>query len=120
MAIHVGWARRRWAGLVVAGVSFIVPAMLITGALGWAYVRFGKLPETGWLLWGIKPVILAVVVQALWNLAPAAARSWPLRILGGVAAVASACGLNELLVLLGSGALFAAGRAGRRGRGASA
>jgi chromate transporter len=108
MAIHVGWARRRWAGLVVAGVSFIVPAMLITGALGWAYVRFGRLPQTGWLLWGVKPVILAVVVQALWKLARAAARTWPLRILGGVAVVASAFGVNEIAVLLGAGALFAA------------
>jgi chromate transporter len=70
MAIHIGWARRRWSGLVVAGVTFVLRAMLITGALDWAYVRFGKLPETAWLLWGVKPVILAVVLQALWNLAP--------------------------------------------------
>jgi chromate transporter len=117
MAIHVGWARRRWAGLLVAGVSFIVPAMLITGALGWAYLRFGKLPETGWLLWGVKPVILAVVVQALWKLARTAAHTWPLRILGGLAVVATVSGLNEIVVLLGAGVLSAAfahrpGRAG--------
>jgi chromate transporter len=108
MAIHIGWARRRWAGLVIAGVSFIVPAMLITGALGWAYVRFGKLPETGWLLWGVKPVILAVVVQALWRLARTAAQAWRLRILGGLAVVASVFGLNEIVVLLGAGLLCAA------------
>jgi chromate transporter len=119
MAIHVGWARRRWAGLIIAGVSFIVPAMLMTGALGWAYVRFGRLPETAWLLWGVKPVILAIVAQALWNLAPAAAATWPLRGLGVVAAVASAVGVNELAILFGAGALFAAIRASRRGRGAS-
>src|ERR1700679_1333761 len=76
MAIHIGWARRRWSGLVVAGASFILPAVLLTCALAWAYVRFGKLPGTQWLLWGIKPVILAVVVQALWGLAPTAARTW--------------------------------------------
>src|SRR6476620_1370215 len=73
MAIHVGWGRRRWSGLVVAGVCFILPAMLLTCALGWAYVRFGKLPETGWLLWGVKPVILAVVVEAIWKLGRSAA-----------------------------------------------
>jgi chromate transporter len=111
MAIHVGWARRRWSGLVVAGVCFIVPAMLITGALGWAYVRFGKLPETAWLLWGVKPVILAVVVEALWKLGRSAAKTWPLRILACVAIAASAFGLNEIAILLGSGALFAALRA---------
>jgi chromate transporter len=119
MAIHVGWARRRWAGLVVAGVSFIVPAMLMTGALGWAYVRFGRLPETAWLLWGVKPVILAVVAQALWNLAPAAAPTWPLRGLGVLSVVASALGGNELAILFGAGALVAAIRAGRSARGAS-
>jgi chromate transporter len=107
MAIHVGWDRRRWAGLLVAGVSFILPAMLITGALGWAYVRFGKLTEAAWLLWGVKPVILAVVVQALWNLVPTAARTWPLRILGVVAVGASAFGGNELAILFGCGILLA-------------
>lgn len=106
MAIHIGWARHRWSGLVVAGVTFILPAMLITGALGWAYVRFGKLPETSWLLWGVKPVILAVVLQALWNLAPTAARTWPLRILGLAAAAASVIGVHELLVLFGCGTLL--------------
>ena len=113
MAIHIGWDRRRWAGLAVAGVSFIVPAMLITGVLGWAYVRFGKLPEAAWLLWGIKPVILAIVVQALWRLAPTAARTWPLRALGVATAVASFLGAHELLILLGSGAIVAVGRARR-------
>src|SRR5215468_4271167 len=52
MAIHIGWARRRWAGLLVAGACFILPAMLITGVLAWAYVRFGALPEVSWLLAG--------------------------------------------------------------------
>jgi chromate transporter len=119
MAIHVGWARRRWAGLIVAGVSFIVPAMLITGALGWAYVRFGKLPETAWLLWGVKPVMVAVVLQALWNLGRAAARTWPLRLLAAAAAAAAALGLNEILTLFAAGALLAALRARRARAGAT-
>jgi len=119
MAIHVGWDRRRWAGLVVAGITFIVPAMLMTGALAWAYVRFGKFPETAWVLWGIKPVILAIVAQALWRLAPTAARTWPLRALAVASAASSILGVHELLVLFGSGALFAATRARRDEVGAS-
>src|SRR6185312_10731348 len=115
LAIHVGWARRRWAGLLVAGASFIVPAMLMTGALGWAYVRFGRLPEAAWLLWGIKPVIVAIVAQAIWKLAPLAAPTWPLRALGAMAAVASALGVNELAILFAAGALVAATRAGQTG-----
>ncbi len=119
LAIHIGWGRRRWAGLVVAGVSFIVPAVLLTSVLGWAYVRFGALPETSWLLWGIKPVILAVVVQALLTLAPAAARTWPLRWLGVAAAAGNALGVHELIVLFGAGMLWAVSRGvvGRRAQG---
>jgi chromate transporter len=113
MAIHVGWGRRRWAGLLVAGLSFILPATLITGVVGWAYVRFGTVPQVGWLLYGVKPIILAVVVQALWGLAPRAARSWPLRVLGVAAVVASALGMNELVVLFGAGAILMAARAAR-------
>src|ERR1700760_4215694 len=75
MALHVGWERRRGAGLLVAGLAFIVPAFLITAALGWAYVRYRSVPEAAWLLYGVKPVILGVVVQAIWGLAPKAARN---------------------------------------------
>ncbi len=103
MAIHIGWQRRRWAGLAVAGVAFILPATLITGALGWAYARFGTVPSARWLLYGVKPVILAVVVQALWGLAPTAARTLKLRVLGGGAVVLAALGGHELAILLGAG-----------------
>jgi chromate transporter len=74
------------------------------------YVRFGALPEASWLLYGMKPVLLAVVVQALWNWVPRAARTWPLRALGTAAASASALGVNELLVLFGSGLAVAISR----------
>lgn len=117
MAIHIGWARRRWAGLLVAGACFILPAMLITGAFGWAYVRFGELPAVGWLLYGVKPVILAVIVQALVGLAPEAARSWPLRALAAVAVAASALGVHELIVLFGAGAVMVTARGFRSGGG---
>jgi chromate transporter len=105
LAIHIGWERRRFAGLVVAGVAFIVPAMLLTGACGYAYVRWGTLPAAGFLLHGVKPVILAVVVQAIWRLLPKAAKTWPLRVLGAAAVVLSAIGVNELAVLFGAGAV---------------
>lgn len=112
LAIHLGYERRRWAGLIVAGVSFIVPAMLVTAACGWAYVAYGSLPQAGWLLWGVKPVILAVVIQAIWGLAPKAGKTWFLRGLGLAAAIASALGLDELLVLAIAGviALAVSGR----------
>jgi chromate transporter len=69
MAIHVGFVRAGWPGLVAGGACFIAPAMAITLALAAAYARYGRLPEATWLLYGIKPVIIAVVVQAVWSLA---------------------------------------------------
>lgn len=68
MAIHVGYVRAGWAGLAAGGACFILPATLIVLALAAAYERWGRLPEAGWLLYGIKPVIIAIVVQALWGL----------------------------------------------------
>jgi chromate transporter len=103
MAIHIGWARRRWSGLAVAGVAFILPAMLITGALGWAYVRFGSVPAAAWLLYGVKPVVLGVVVQAILGLASKAARTTWLRMLAGLAAASAAFGVDEIAVLFGTG-----------------
>ena len=116
MAIHVGWARRRWAGLAVAGLSFLVPATLLTAALAWAYVRYGTRPEASWLLYGVKPVVLAVVVQAIAGLAPRAARTWPLRVLGLASAAASFLGVHELAVLFGAGLLVLAARAAATAR----
>ena len=104
LAIHIGYLRRRWVGLVVAGVAFIVPAMLLTGALAWAYVRYDAVPAVGWFLYGVKPVILAVIAQAIVGLAPRAAGTTGLRVLGGAAVLALALGAPELAVLFGAGA----------------
>src|SRR6185436_19138461 len=68
VAMHSGSVRAGWRGLVVAGFCFIVPAMLIVLALAWAYVEYGARPEGQYLLYGIKPVIIAVVAQALYGL----------------------------------------------------
>jgi len=120
IAIHVGYARRGVPGLVIAGVCFIVPAMVLTGALGWAYVRYGTRPEASWLMYGIKPVIIAIVAQALWNLGRTALKSWWLGAIGAGAFAAVALGVNELLVLGAAGALAAARVAGARPRGSAA
>jgi chromate transporter len=89
---------------VIGGVCFILPAALMVAILAWAYVRFGTIPQTAGLLYGIKPVVIAVVVQALWGLAPKAIkRSVWLGALGLTACAASALGEEALLVLLGGG-----------------
>lgn len=114
MAIHIGYERAGWRGLLVAGASFIVPATLITALFGWAYVRFGALPDVAWLLYGVKPVILAVVVQAIWGLAPKAARTTSLRILAVLSIIAAWMGIHELAVLFGAGAVTILGHFFRR------
>ncbi|MBI3737549.1 MAG: chromate efflux transporter [Chloroflexi bacterium] len=68
MAIHVGFMQAGWLGLIVGGVCFIAPAMLIVLALAWLYVQFGSTPQIAWLMYGIKPVVIAIIAQALWTL----------------------------------------------------
>jgi chromate transporter len=110
MAIHIGHRRAGWPGLLVAGICFIVPAAMITLGFAWAYVRFGSLPAAGWLLYGVKPVIIAVVLQALWGLGRAAVKTKLLAGVGVACVVASALGVDEIVVLFGAGALVAAAR----------
>jgi chromate transporter len=107
MAIHIGHQRAGWKGLVVAGVCFIVPAMLIVMAAAWAYIRFGSLPQLQGIMYGIKPVIIAVVVQALWRLAPTAVKSGFLALVGLIAIPAAFLGANPLLVLFAAGVVTA-------------
>ena len=116
MAIHVGHRRGGWPGLLVAGSCFILPAALIVLAFAWSYVRFRSLPETDALLYGVKPVIIAVVLQALWGLTRSAVKTRLLAVLGVAAAVASYFGVNEIALLAIAGALAAAPQWARRTR----
>src|SRR5580700_1620047 len=93
LAIFIGYEQAGWRGLVVGGACFILPAAIMVAILASAYVRFGTLPQVAGLLYGVKPVVIAVVGQALWNLAPKAVKkSIRLGALGVLAAVASAFG----------------------------
>lgn len=103
LAIHIGYERAGWRGLLVAGVCFILPAMLIVWLLAAIYVRYQALPQLGWLLYGIKPVMIAIVVQALWNLGKKAAKDTTTTIAGLGVIVAYFLGFNELLLLLLAG-----------------
>jgi chromate transporter len=108
MAIHIGMTRAGFPGLLVAGACFILPATLIVTACAWAYVRFGSLPQVDGILYGVKPVIIAIVLQALSGLGRAAVKT-PLLAGAGIAAVVfSFLGVNELLLLSVAGVLTAA------------
>jgi chromate transporter len=116
LAIYLGYARAGWRGLVLAGTLFILPAALISLALAWLYVRYGSSPQAAWLLYGIKPVIIAVVVQAIWALARTAVKGWLLAAIGVLVLALYAVGFNEIVLLLGAGVLFAAARSWGRPR----
>ena len=107
MAIHIGRRKAGWAGLVVAGTCFILPAALIVTIAGWAYVRYGSLPETNAVLYGMKPVIIAIVLQALWRLGTTALKNSLLVLLGVTGIVLGALGVNELAIIFGGGVLTA-------------
>jgi len=76
MVIHVGYVRAGWPGLIAGGVGFIVPTVLIVLIIAWGYVRYGSTPAAAWLLYGVKPVVVVIVAQALWTLGRKAIKGW--------------------------------------------
>ncbi|HEY3340505.1 MAG TPA: chromate efflux transporter [Anaerolineae bacterium] len=110
IAIYLGYLRAGWAGLVLGGVCFIAPAMLIVLSLAWAYVTYGGLPQAGWLFYGIQPVVVAVVAQAIWTLGRTILKwRWTL-VPGAVVVLLYLLGVNALVLLLGAGVIVGVGR----------
>ncbi len=99
LAIHIGHRRAGWPGLLVAGLSFIVPAMAIVWLIAWGYVTYGTLPGVAGVLAGIKPVVFAIVVQALFGLGRTALKSAVTLALGVLSFAALLLGAHELVVL---------------------
>ncbi len=120
LAIHLGYRRGGLAGLALAGVCFILPAALIVGCIAWAYARYGTTPQVGWLMYGIGPVVIAIVVQALVKLGQAALGRWVYAPIGAAALVAALAGVNELAVLAAGGAIGLALAVQPSGSGSSA
>jgi chromate transporter len=118
VAIFLGQSLRGWAGLIVAGASFIIPATVLVSFIAVGYVRYGALPRVAGILAAIKPAVIAIILQALWKLAPSAAKTTTLAAIGVAAAVLSFLGVGPLLVLAfaggASGIVFWVSRANRR------
>ena len=103
IAIHLGYKRCGPAGLVVAGTCFILPASLIVAAIAWSYVRYGNTPQATWLMYGVGPVIIAIVLQAVVKLGRTTITGVFPSLLGALVVVLSLTGVNELALLIGSG-----------------
>jgi len=103
MAIHIGFSKRGWPGLLVAGSCFIVPAAILVSLIAAAYVRYGSLPQVGRILYAVKPVVIAVVAQAFWNLARSAVKSAWLAAIGIICVIAYLLRAQELVLLAAAG-----------------
>lgn len=108
LAIHIGYLCGGWRGLLVAGTCFILPAAVMVALLASLYVRFDKLPAAMGILYGIKPVIIAVILQALWNLGRTAIKTKFLAFVGFAALLFSLLGLHPLFLLLVAGVMACA------------
>ncbi|MGO9127615.1 MAG: chromate efflux transporter [Terriglobales bacterium] len=119
VGIFIGHAKRGWAGLVVAGCCFIIPAAVMVALIAAAYVRYGSLPQVAGILYGIKAAVIAVILQALWTLAKTAARTSLLASVGVIAIVLSAIGVAPLIVIAIAGAASGAAFWFKRRKGAA-
>ncbi len=107
MAAHIGHRRAGGLGLIAAGCCFILPAALMVTLIAWAYTRYGSIPQANALLYGVKPVVMAIILQALWGLTSTAIKNRSLAIVGAAGLVSSLAGVNELVILLASGLVLA-------------
>ncbi|MDY6937085.1 MAG: chromate transporter [Cyanobacteriota bacterium] len=103
LAIHIGYEMGGWRGLVVAGSCFIFPALVLVWTLAAVYARYQTLPQLEGLLYGIKPVVVAIVVSALWKLGRKAAKDVPTTVAGIAVIAAFFLGINEILLLFLAG-----------------
>ncbi|MGB3534467.1 MAG: chromate efflux transporter [Microcoleaceae cyanobacterium] len=103
LAIHIGYEYGGWSGLFVAGFCFIFPAMMMVWMLAAVYAHYQSLPQLENILYGIKPVIIAIVIQALWKLGNKAAKDLPTRIIGIIVIISFFLGVNEILLLFLAG-----------------
>jgi chromate transporter len=105
MAIHIGYLCAGGRGLLIAGSCFILPAAVMVAALGWLYVHFGKLPAMAGILYGVKPVVIGVILQALWGLGRTAVKTLFLGAVAVLSLLLAAFGLHPLLLLLLAGGI---------------
>jgi chromate transporter len=103
MAMHIGRLRAGWRGLVLSGLCFTAPATAITLAFAWSYVRFGSTPELSWVLYGVKPIVIGVMVNAIFSLSRPMVSRPLLLLLGGSVLALYFLGVNEIALLFGAG-----------------
>jgi chromate transporter len=104
MTMHCGYEQAGWRGLIVAGASFIFPAVVITAIFAWLYQQYGHLPNVEPFIYGIKPAVIAIILSAVYSLGKKALKNVTLAILGGLTLLVSLLGVNEIIALFSCGA----------------
>jgi len=105
MALHIGYLQAGFAGLLAAGASFILPSFIATLTLAWAYASYGALPQVDAIFYALNPLVLAIVINTLWNLGKSCLKSWQTWLIFGMALTGSLLGISELIILFGAGLL---------------
>lgn len=105
MALYLGLVRAGWLGYIISGVLFIIPGMVATLALAWVYVTYGSLPQVGWVLYGVKPIVIAIVLQALWDLGRKGVKDALTAIVGGAVIAFYLLGVDEIALLFAGAAV---------------
>jgi chromate transporter len=106
LAIHLGYERGGWLGLILAGTCFILPAMLIVMMIAVIYSIYGTLPEVTGIMYGIKPVVIAIILQALIRLGQSAIKNKSTAVIGMIVILLSFFGFHELLLLAVAGLIM--------------
>lgn len=103
MTMHCGHERAGWQGLIVAGASFLFPAITITLFFAWLYEKYGQLPAVEPFIYGIKPAVIAIIISAVHRLGKKALKNSELGVIGAIVLVACLLGVNQIIALFGGG-----------------
>jgi chromate transporter len=118
LAIYLGQLRGGFPGLLIAGAAFILPSALIMCVMAWAYVRYGALPQIAGALWGVKPVVVVLIAQAVWSLGKTVLKSRELMVIAAIVLGLAAMHVATVALLIGTGvAWIVANRFGQNGDG---
>ncbi|MEH0154104.1 chromate efflux transporter [Limibacter armeniacum] len=105
MVMHCGHERAGWKGMVVAGLAFIFPAVMITAVFAWLYQQYGQLPAVAPFIYGIKPAVIAIILSAMLKLGQKALKHTQLWVLAGLTVLACVLGVNEIAAMFSCGVI---------------
>jgi chromate transporter len=103
MAIHIGYLRGGVRGLLLAGLCFILPAVIIALVLAHLYVAYGSTPEIRPFVTGIRPAVIAIILAAVLRLSKPIVKNRIGIAVGVLVVILNLVGVDEILLLLASG-----------------